>query len=276
MGTKKEIKEEIIRILEENFNFILNTQDSILNLENTLSTSELKISMYHIRTFMKNKGYIHNKITNEWVSINNKKKNSSNNEDIKDNETILKSNEQNILEHKENLNNSMTDDLKEFLKENSKKKSNTTSDEKNLTSEEKPSGNFPEMPINNIREKSLIPEKNILQEILKLSDNNSYNSEIIINAIKEVSNQLSEINSLLSTINNKNTSDTTDYIKIARYQLAAINYSESKRYEVSLSIGLVDAIKQKFFLNHPEISSIEKLKDSKILPMILFDYLISK
>ena len=275
MGTKKEIKEEITRILEENFNFILNTQDSILNLENTLSTSKLKISMYHIRTFMNNKGYIHNKATNEWVSINNKKKNSSNNEDIKDNETILKSNEQNILEHKENLNNSMTDDLKEFLKENSKKKSNTNSDEKNLTSEEKPSGNFPEIPINNIREKSLIPEKNILQEILKLSDNNSYNSEIIINAIKEVSNQLSEINSLLSTINNKNTSDTTDYIKIARYQLAAINYSESKRYEVSLSIGLVDAIKQKFFLNHPEISSIEKLKDSKILPMILFDYLIS-
>lgn len=275
MGTKKEIKEEITRILEENFNFILNTQDSILNLENTLSTSKLKISMYHIRTFMNNKGYIHNKATNEWVSINNKKKNFSNNEDIKDNETILKSNEQNILEHKENLNNSMTDDLKEFLKENSKKKSNTNSDEKNLTSEEKPSGNFPEIPINNIREKSLIPEKNILQEILKLSDNNSYNSEIIINAIKEVSNQLSEINSLLSTINNKNTSDTTDYIKIARYQLAAINYSESKRYEVSLSIGLVDAIKQKFFLNHPEISSIEKLKDSKILPMILFDYLIS-
>lgn len=37
MGTKKEIKEEITRILEENFNFILNTQDSILNLENTLS-----------------------------------------------------------------------------------------------------------------------------------------------------------------------------------------------------------------------------------------------
>lgn len=130
MGTKKEIKEEITRILEENFNFILNTQDSILNLENTLSTSKLKISMYHIRTFMNNKGYIHNKATNEWVSINNKKKNSSNNEDIKDNETILKSNEQNILEHKENLNNSMTDDLKEFLKENSKKKSNTNSDEK--------------------------------------------------------------------------------------------------------------------------------------------------
>lgn len=89
-------------------------------------------------------------------------------------------------------------------------------------------------------------------------------------------NQLSEINLLLSTIQNKTSSDTTDYIKISREQLAAINYSESKRYELSLTTGLVDAIKQKFFLSQPEITSVEKLKDSKILPMILFDYLIFK
>lgn len=272
MGTKKEIKEEITRTLEENFNFILNTKDSILSLENTLSTSELKISMYHIKTFMKNKGYIHNKTTNEWDSVNNTEQTSSNNEDINSKESDLENTEPETIKNSE----TMTDDLKEFLKENSKQRNDEKIIKKTLNINDKSKENIDEIITENIKENSLIPEENILQEILKLSDNSSYNSEVIINVIKKVFNQLSEINLLLSTIQNKTSSDTTDYIKISREQLAAINYSESKRYELSLTTGLVDAIKQKFFLSHPEITSVEKLKDSKILPMILFDYLISK
>lgn len=56
----------------------------------------------------------------------------------------------------------------------------------------------------------------------------------------------------------------------------AIKCSDSKRYELTLPIAFVDAIKQKFFLKHPDVNSIEKLKDCKILDMILWDYYTSK
>ena len=52
MGTKKEIKEEITRILEENFDFILNSKDSLLNLENTLSTNAIKQYLCIILRFL--------------------------------------------------------------------------------------------------------------------------------------------------------------------------------------------------------------------------------
>ena len=72
--------------------------------------------MYHIKTFMKNKGYIHNKTTNEWDSVNNTEQTSSNNEDINSKESDLENTEPETIKNSE----TMTDDLKEFLKENSK------------------------------------------------------------------------------------------------------------------------------------------------------------
>lgn len=276
MGTKKEIKEEITRILEENFNFILNTQDSILNLENTLSTSKLKISMYHIRTFMNNKGYIHNKATNEWLPINNNEQNASNNEEVNVKETILKTKEAEVIENKPNINNSITDDLKNFLNENSKNKNNTNSSKTSSFLNEETDANTHKNTTKNIREGSFIPEENIMKEIWKITDNTASNCEVILNNLLSLSKQVSENTLLLSSFNNSNEINNNDYAEIPSNQIMAIKCSDSKRYELTLPIAFVDAIKQKFFLKHPDVNSIEKLKDCKILDMILWDYYTSK
>lgn len=50
-----------------------------------------------------------------------------------------------------------------------------------------------------------------------------------------------------------------------------IIHGDTKRYKLTL----VNIIKQKFFLKHPEITGLDKLKDTKILSMALWDYLAS-
>ena len=180
MGTKKEIKEEITRILEENFDFILNSKDSLLNLENTLSTNELKISMYHIKIFMKNKGYIHNKTTNEWNSVSTTEQTSSNNECISSKKPSLESTKSKTIKNQETLDETITGDLKRFLKKNSKDKNNDKIIKTPLNLKDKSKENIEEVIEENIREKSLIPDENILNEIWKITDNTSSNCELMV------------------------------------------------------------------------------------------------
>lgn len=277
MGTKKEIKEQITSILEENLDFILNTQDSILNLEKTLSTNELRISMYHIKTFMKNKGYIHNKTTNEWYSVNNTEENPSNNEDINFKESSLKTNEPEIIKNKETLSETITDDLKEFLKKNSKERNNDKIIKTSLNPENKSEEIIEEIIAENINEKSLIPEENILNEIWKITDNTSSNCELILKSITSLLKLVNDISLLLSKkednqINNINDSNN---IEISSGQLMDILDGETKRYELTLSVAFFEAIKQKFFLKHPNRTTMTQLKDSKILYKILIDYFVS-
>lgn len=276
MGTKKEIKEEITRILEANFDFILNTQDSILNLEKNLSKNELKISMYHIKTFMKNKGYIHNKSTNKWLPINNNKQNASKNEEVNVKETILKTQEPDVIENKPNINDSITADLKDFLKENSKNKTNTNSSKTLSPPEEKIKASNHKDDTENIRESSLVPDENIIKEIWKITDNTFSNCEVILNTLLSLSKQLSENTSLLSSLNtNSSEINNNDCFKISSNQMIDIIHGDTKRYELTLVISFVDAIKKKFFLKHPEITGLNNLKDTKILSMALLDYLAS-
>ena len=191
MGTKKEIKEEITRILEENFDFILNSKDSLLNLENTLSTNELKISMYHIKIFMKNKGYIHNKTTNEWNSVSTTEQTSSNNECISSKKPSLESTKSKTIKNQETLDETITGDLKRFLKKNSNDKNNDKIIKTPLNLKDKSKENIEEVIEENIREKSLIPDENILNEIWKITDNTSSNCELILKSITSLSQQVS-------------------------------------------------------------------------------------
>ena len=110
-----------------------------------------------------------------------------------------------------------------------------------------------------------------MKEIWKITDNTASNCEVILNNLLSLSKQVSENTLLLSSFNNSN-----DYAEIPSNQIMAIKCSDSKRYELTLPIAFVDAIKQKFFLKHPDVNSIEKLKDCKILDMILWDYYTSK
>lgn len=269
MGTKKEIKEEITRILEEKFDFILNTKDSLLNLQNTLSTQNLKISMYHIKTFMKNKGYAYDKTTNTW-HLNNEIKSS----DTEDDKYKKQPSNQDKLNPIKNENDSITDDLKNFLKENSK--NNTNSSKTPSVSEEENNKNIPNNTTENIRESSCIPEENIIKEIWKNTDNTSSNCDVILSNLLSLSKQLSEITLLLSSLNtNTNEVNNNDYFKIPSNQMIDIIHGDTKRYELTLVINFVDAIKKKFFLKHPEITRLDNLKDTKILSMVLWDYLAS-
>lgn len=277
IGTKKEIKEQITSVLEENFNFILNTQDSLLNLQNTLSTNELKISMYHIKTFMNNKGYTHDKITNEWSPINITIANPSNNEVIKDNENTLEASEHEIVEYKKILSESITDDLKEFLKENSNEINKNNIIELPSNIEESTEENLQKIITENIKENSLIPEDNILKEIWKITDNTASNCEVILSSLLSISKQLSENTLLLSCLNHTNNEvNDNSYFKIPSNQMIDIIHGDTKRYELTLVINFVDSIKKKFFLKHPEITALNKLKDTKILSMVLWDYLTSE
>lgn len=273
MGIKKEIKEEITRILEENFDFILNTKDSLLKLENTLSTNELKISMYHIKVFMKNKGYIHNKTTNTWCL--NPEITSSNTEGNKSKNAISKCNK---LSPTKSKSNSITDDLKDFLKENSKNNTNNYSSKTTSVVEEENNKNIPPNTTETIRESSCIPEEDIIKEIWKITDNTSSNCEVILSNLLSLSKQLSENTSLLYSINinNSQISNTNDdYFRIPSNQIIDIIHGDTKRYELTLVVNFVDIIKKKFFLKHPEITGLDKLKDTKILSMALWDYLTS-
>lgn len=270
MGIKKEIKEQINRILEENFDFILNTKDSLLNLENTLSTNELKISIYHIKIFMKNKGYIHNKTTNTWCL--NTEITSSNTEGNKSKNAVSKCNKLSPTK-----NNSITDDLKDFLKENSKNNTNSYSSKTTSVVEEESNKNIPTNATETIRKSSCIPEEDIIKEIWKIADNTSSNCEVILSNLLSLSKQLSENTLLLSYLNTTSSEiNNNDYYEVPSNQIMTIKCSDSKRYELTLPIAFVDAIKRKFFLKHSDITSVEKLKDCKILDMILWDYFTSK
>lgn len=271
MGTKKEIKEEITRILEEKLDFILNTKDSLLNLQNTLSTQNLKISMYHISTFMKRKGYTHDKTTNTW-----RLSNEFNTSDIEDDKSKNKPSKQPKLKPIKNKNDSITDDLKKFLKENSKNNTNTNSSKTPSAPEEESNKNTPNNTTENIRESSCIPEENIIKDIWKTTDNISSNTQLILSNLLSLSKQLSENTLLLTSLNtNTNEVNNNDYFKIPSNQMIDIIHGDTKRYELTLVINFVDAIKKKFFLKHPDITKVDKLKDTKILSMALLDYLAS-
>lgn len=270
MGIKKESKQEITRILEENFDFILNTQDSILNLEKILSTENQKVSMYQINTFMNKKGYRHDKITKAWILIN--EPNTSNCEYNKSQENSLNQSE---FIFNNNENSSMTDDLKDFLKQNSNKKEDSISDENTSNSEETKQEIKIKSTLENISENSLIPEENIIKEIWKITNNTASNFEVVIKHLLSLSKQLSENTLLLSSINANNEINNTNYFKIPSNQMIDIIHGDTKRYELTLVINFVDAIKQKFFLKHPDITGFDKLKDTKILSMALLDYLVS-
>lgn len=276
MGTKKEIKEEITRILEENFDFILNSKDSLLNLENTLSTNELKISMYHIKIFMKNKGYIHNKTTNEWNSVSTTEQTSSNNECISSKKPSLESTKSKTIKNQETLDETITGDLKRFLKKNSNDKNNDKIIKTPLNLKDKSKENIEEVIEENIREKSLIPDENILNEIWKITDNTSSNCELILKSITSLSQQVIKTSLLLSSSKQDNNINENTNLKISSAQLMDILDGKTKRYELTLPIAFFEAIREKFFLKYPDKTSIEELKDSKILYKILIDFFVSQ
>lgn len=270
MGTKKEVKAEITRRLEENFSFILNSKDSIFNLERILSTHDLRISMYHIKIFMKNKGYTYDKTTNEWRVIDSDEENTLKNEGINEEEATLKVTQHEIDEDKEVSIESITDDLKKCLKENSEKKKRGNIIEEPSNFEEKSEENITE----NIKKKSLISEENIIKEIWKNTDNTSSNCELILKSITMLSEQLKENYLIISQKEYKLNNITNDInkVEISSNQWMDILDGESKRYEMTLSVAFFEAIKQKFFLRHPDKSSMIQSKDSKILYKILIDY----
>ncbi len=277
MGTKKEVKAEIIRKLEENFNYILNSKDSILNLERVLSTKDLRISMYHIKIFMRNKGYTYDKSTNEWKATHITEENTMKNEGINEDEVTLKITQQEISKVVEGRSESITDDLKNFLKKNSQEKKERNIIEKTSNFEGKSDENITENILKNIKEKSLIPEENIIKEIWKNTDNTSSNCELILKSITMLSEQLKDNPLKVSKKEYKINNITNDKnkVEIPSNQLMDILDGESKRYEMTLSVAFFEAIKQKFFLRHPDKSSTVQAKDSKILYKILIDYFTS-
>ena len=277
MGTKKEVKAEITRKLKENFNYILNSKDSILNLERVLSTDGLRISMYHIKTFMRNKGYTYDKTTNEWKVADITEESTIKNVGINNDEVTLKITQQEINKDIESQIESITDDLKNFLKKNSQEKKEDNIIEKPSNFEEKLDENITENILKNIKEKSLIPEENIIKEIWKNTDNTSSNCELILKSITMLSEQLKENPLKVSKKEYKlnNTINDNNKVEITSNQLMDILDGESKRYEMTLSVAFFEAIKQKFFLRHPDKSSIVQAKDSKILYKILIDYFTS-
>lgn len=90
-----------------------------------------------------------------------------------------------------------------------------------------------------------------------------------------LSKQVSENTLLLSSLNDNNEINNNDYFKIPSNQMIDIIHGDTKRYELTLVINFVNIIKQKFFLKHPEITGLDKFKDTKILSMALWDYLAS-
>lgn len=278
MGTKKEVKAEIIRKLEENFNYILNSKDSILNLERILSTKDLRISMYHIKIFMKDRGYIYDKTTNEWKAADITEENTIKNEGINEDEVTLKITEQEIDKDIESQTKSIMDDLKNYMKKKSQEKKEDNIIEKSSNFEGKLDENVTENILKNIKEKSLIPEENIIKEIWKNTDNISSNCELILKSITMLSEQLKESPLKVSKKEyklNNNTNDNNNKVEIPPNQLMEILDGENKRYEMTLSVAFFEAIKQKFFLRHPDKSSTVQAKDSKILYKILIDYFTS-
>ena len=278
MGTKKEVKAEIIRKLEENFNYILNSKDSILNLERILSTKDLRISMYHIKIFMKDRGYIYDKTTNEWKAADITEENTIKNEGINEDEVTLKITEQEIDKDIESQTKSIMDDLKNYMKKKSQEKKEDNIIEKSSNFEGKLDENVTENILKNIKEKSLIPEENIIKEIWKNTDNISSNCELILKSITMLSEQLKESPLKVSKKEyklNNTTNDNNNKVEIPPNQLMEILDGENKRYEMTLSVAFFEAIKQKFFLRHPDKSSTVQAKDSKILYKILIDYFTS-
>lgn len=277
MGTKKEVKAEIIRKLEENFNYILNSKDSILNLERILSTKDLRISMYHIKIFMKDRGYIYDKTTNEWKAADITEENTIKNEGINEDGVALKITQQEINKDIESQIESITDDLKNFLKKNSQEKKEDNTIQKPSNFEEKSEENISENILKNIKEKSLIPEENIIKEIWKNTDNVSSNCELILKSITMLSEQLKEnpLNVSKKEYKLNNPINDNNKVEILPNQLMDILDGENKRYEMTLSVAFFEAIKQKFFLRHPDKSSTVQAKDSKILYKILIDYFTS-
>ena len=232
--------------------------------------------MYHIKTFMKNKGYIHNKTTNEWYSVSTTEQTSSNNECISSKKPSLESTKSKTIKNQETLDETITGDLKRFLKKNSKDKNNDKIIKTPLNLKDKSKENIEEVIEENIREKSLIPDENILNEIWKITDNTSSNCELILKSITSLSQQVIKTSLLLSSSKQDNNINENTNLKISSAQLMDILDGKTKRYELTLPIAFFEAIREKFFLKYPDKTSIEELKYSKILYKILIDFFVSQ
>ena len=266
MATKKE---QIKRILEENFESILENKNSVLNLEKTLSTKELPISRYKIIEFMKAKGYKHNKDTNSWDKDASTVNIPSNNEDIKSKEKFPTSITNPCLPSNDSLNISLTDDLRNHLKNGAKKKNSSKSVNTTSNLEHKPNESIKEIIATNIKEKSAIPEDNIINEMRKIIDNTASNCELILDSITKLSEQLDTTNSLLPKV-------TEDNISIPATKLLDILSSKPKKYDTTLPITLFELCIDKYCLRNPDKQEdIRNSKTSNIIKKLLIDYFVS-